>query len=73
MNEHLLRQKVQETDTFKRFEKFKQGIYLSKSKLTILLDYYRRATSILGIDSLKQNQSILIHDVEIIEQILKAS
>jgi len=70
MNEQLLREKLKNTETFKSFEKFKQGIYLSKSKVSILLDYYWRSKSSLGITSLSQNPNILPNDVKIIEEIL---
>lgn len=61
---------IKETQTFKQFERFKQGLFLKRSNIIILYDRYQQAHR-YGIEYLKQNPNILANDVKLIDEILK--
>lgn len=62
---------IRNTETFKGFERFKQGLTLKPQNVSRLYDYYSQACR-LGIDYIKQNQKIFANDVKIIEQIINS-
>ena len=49
---------IKNCDTFKRFEKFKQGIILKRANIIKLYDKYQQSYR-YGIEHLKQNPNIL--------------
>jgi len=70
MSEHQLREAIENTQEYKNYEKFKQGIVLRRANLIHLNDLFGQAQR-LGIDYLKQNPNIMHSDVKLIEEILK--
>lgn len=70
MSEHQLREAIENTQEYKNYEKFKQGIVLRRANLIHLNDLLGQAQR-LGIDYLKQNPNIMHSDVKLIEEILK--
>jgi len=70
MSEHQLREAIENTQEYKNYEKFKQGIVLRRANLVHLNDLLGQAQR-LGIDYLKQNPNIMHSDVKLIEEILK--
>ena len=69
MNEIAFRKAIEQTDTFKSFPIFKQGLTVKYKNIVRLFDYYQQAKR-YGIDYLKQNQQIFATDVAMIEEIL---
>lgn len=61
---------IRNTDTFKTFPVFKQGLTLKPTNITKLFDYYQQACR-HGIDYLKQNQNVHYNEVKIINEIIK--
>ena len=70
MNERQFRIAVENSETFKGWEIFKQKLVLKKLNLIHLLDLYGQAER-LGIDYLKQNKNLSSNDVKLIEELLK--
>lgn len=70
MNERQFRIAVENSDTFKQFETFKQRLILRRANLAHLLDIYGQGER-LGIDYLKQNKNLSSNDVKLIEELLK--
>jgi len=70
MSEHQLREAIENTQEYRNYEKFKQGIVLRRANLIHLNDLFGQAQR-LGIDYLKQNPNIMHSDVKLIEEILK--
>jgi len=70
MSEHQLREAIENTQEYKNYEKFKQGIVLRRANLIHLNDLLGQAQR-LGIDYLKQNPNIMHSDVKLIEELLK--
>ncbi len=68
-NEQQFREALKQTQTFKSFEKFKQGITLKRSNVIKLYEKYQQAHR-YGIDYLKQNQNILATDVKLIDEVI---
>ena len=60
---------IKNCDTFKKFEKFKQGIILKRANIIKLYDKYQQAYR-YGIEYLKQNPNILQSDVKLINDVL---
>jgi hypothetical protein len=69
-NEYDFTIAVKNTDTFKKFERFKQGLILKRANIIILYDRYQQACR-HGIEYLRQNPNILANDVKLIDEILK--
>lgn len=69
INKFDLSAAIKNTETFKGFQKFKQGITLSPANINKLYDYYGQACR-LGIDYIKQNPNLFANDVRIIEEII---
>jgi len=69
MSEHQLKEAIENTQEYKGYEKFKQGIVLRRANLVHLNDLLGQAQR-LGIDYLKQNPNIMHSDVKLIEEIL---
>lgn len=70
MDEHQLKIAIQNTEQFRSYEKFKQGIVLRLQNLIHLKDLYGQADR-LGIAYLKQNPNILHSDFKLIEELIK--
>jgi hypothetical protein len=68
-NEQQFRESLKQTQTFKNFEKFKQGITLKRSNVVKLYDKYQQAHR-YGVEYLKQNPNILATDVKLIDDVL---
>ena len=60
---------IKNCDTFKKFEKFKQGIILKRANIIKLYDKYQQAYR-YGIEYLKQDPNILQSDVKLINDVL---
>ena len=60
---------IKNCDTFKKFERFKQGIILKRANVIVVYDKYQQAFR-HGIDYLKQNPNILASDVKLINDVL---
>ncbi len=69
MNEHLLKIAIENSDTFKRFEKFKQGLTVRKSNIKRLLNLYQQANK-FGLLYVKQNKNFTVTDVALITEIM---
>jgi len=70
MDEHSLRKAIENTQEYRNYPKFKQGIVLRRANLIHLNDLLGQAQR-LGIDYLKQNPNIMHSDVKLIEELLK--
>lgn len=70
MNERQFRIAVENSETFKSWELFKQRLVLKKLNLSHLLDLYGQAER-LGIDYLRQNRNLSSNDVKLIEELVK--
>lgn len=70
MNEHQLKAAIENTQEFKSYPKFKQGIVLKRLNLVHLHDLYGQADR-LGIEYLKQNPNIFHSDFKLIEELIK--
>jgi hypothetical protein len=70
MSEHQLKEAIENTQEYRNYEKFKQGIVLRRANLVHLNDLLGQAQR-LGIDYLKQNPNIMHSDVKLIEELLK--
>jgi hypothetical protein len=69
MNEHDLKKAIENTQEFKNYPKFKQGIVLRRLNLVYLHDLYGQADRI-GIEYLKQNPNIFHSDFKLIEELI---
>lgn len=69
LNLIAFKEATKDTETFKKFETFKKGIFLKLKNIEKLYDYYQQANR-LGIDYLKQNPNIFANDVAIIDEII---
>lgn len=70
MNERQFRIAIENSETFKSFETFKQRLVLKKLNLSHLHDLYGQAER-LGIEYLKQNRNLSSNDVKLIEELVK--
>lgn len=70
MSEHQLKEAIKNTQEYRNYPKFKQGIVLRRANLIHLNDLLGQAQR-LGIDYLKQNPNIMHSDVKLIEELLK--
>tara|TARA_R110000782_G_scaffold96651_1_gene181218 strand:+ start:159 stop:377 length:219 start_codon:yes stop_codon:yes gene_type:complete len=70
MNEYDLRIAIKNSETFKSYPRFKQGITLSVKNVNNLHDLYGQASR-LGIDYLKQNPNILSSDLKLIAELIE--
>lgn len=70
MNEYQLKKAIENTQEFKSYPKFKQGLVLKRQNLVYLSDLYGQAER-LGIDYLKQNHNIFHTDFKLIEELIK--
>lgn len=69
LNKSDLPNAIRDTETFKKFEKFKQGLTLRLQNVDRIFDYYQQACR-HGIGYLKQNPNIFFNEVSIIEEII---
>ena len=69
MNDHQFKILIENSEVYKSFEKFKQGLILSHKSIQRLKDYHHQAEK-YGIDYLKQNPNLTASDVKLIESIL---
>jgi hypothetical protein len=69
-NNQFFKEEIKKTKTFQNFEKFKQLITLKATNVIHLYHKYHIA-KLHGIEKLKENKSILVNDIKIIEEILK--
>lgn len=70
MNEQQFRKEIELSNSFKKYEKFKQDLTIKSKNVSRLFIYYNQAVK-YGIEYIKQNQNILSGDVKLIEEILK--
>lgn len=70
MDEFSIKKAIENTQEFKAYPKFKQGIVLRRLNLVHLKDLYGQADR-LGIDYLKGNPNILYSDFKLIEELIK--
>lgn len=70
MDEYQLKKAIENTNEFKSYEKFKQGLVLRRQNLVHLNDLYGQAER-LGIKYLKQNPNIFHTDFKLIEELIK--
>lgn len=69
-NNQYFKEEIKKTKTFQNFEKFKQLITLKATNVIHLYHKYHIA-KLHGIEKLRENKSILVNDIKIIEEILK--
>lgn len=69
MDDYQLKKAIENTQEFKGYEKFKQGLVLKRQNLVHLSDLYGQAER-LGIDYLKQNPNIFHTDFKLIEELI---
>ena len=69
MKNHQFKEKVEQSEVFQSFPKFKQDIYLGHKVLSRLEDLHGQAER-LGINYIKQNPSLTISDINLINSIL---
>jgi len=69
MTEHSLKIAIENSDTFRGFEKFKQGLTVRKANIQRLHDLYQQATK-FGLWYIKQNKNFTVTDVALITEIL---
>lgn len=70
MDEYQLKKAIENTNEFKSYEKFKQGLVLKRQNLVHLNDLYGQSER-LGIEYLKQNPNIFHTDFKLIEELIK--
>lgn len=70
MNDYDLKKAIENTQEFKNYPKFKQGIVLRRLNLIHLHDLYGQADR-LGIEYLKQNPKVFCSDFKLIEELIK--
>jgi len=69
LNEIQFSEAIQQTKTFKGFEKFKQGIILRRPNMLNLFARYQQACN-HGIEHLKQNPNVYANDVAMINNVI---
>jgi epoxyqueuosine reductase QueG len=69
LNEVAFSKAIKETQTFKDFEKFKQGLTMKRANVSKLYDKYLQGVR-YGVEYLKQNPSNYANDIKIIEDII---
>lgn len=68
MSEQDIRSAIQNTETFKNFPIFKQGIVLKRKNIERLFDLYGQASR-LGLPYLKQNPNISVSEFNLISDL----
>lgn len=71
LNQTDLPHAIRNTDTFKSFEKFKQGLTLRKQNISRIYGYYQQACR-HGIEYIKQNPNVFANEVKLIQEILNS-
>lgn len=71
LNKSDLPNAIRNTETFKGFERFKQGLTLKPQNVNRLYDYYGQACR-LGISYLTQNPNLYANEVKIIDEIINS-
>ena len=69
LNKFDLPHAIRNTETYRGFEKFKQGLTLRPQSINRLHDYYMQACR-YGIEYLKQNPNLFANDIKIINEII---
>lgn len=69
MNIQQLRTAIEQSESYNKAPKFKQGLMLKKKNVEHLHDLYGQATR-LGIDYLAQNQNITLSDFALIKELI---
>mgnify|MGYP003417298959 CR=1 FL=1 len=69
LNEIQFSEAIKRTQTYKGFEKFKQGLVSKRANVTILFDKYQQATR-YGIDYIRLNPNILSSEVKLISDVI---
>ena len=69
LNEIQFSEAIKQTETYKSFPVFKQGLISKRANVTVLYDRYHTACK-WGIQNLLQNPNIFINDVKIIFEVI---
>jgi len=64
-----LRAAIEQSESYSKAEKFKQGLMLKKKNVERLYNLYGQASR-LGIDYLAQNQNITLSDFGLIKELI---
>ncbi len=69
LNEIQFSEAIKQTETYKSFPVFKQGLISKLANVTVLYDRYHTACK-WGIEQLLQNPNIFMNDVKIIFEVI---
>lgn len=71
LNKSDLPNAIKNTETYRGFERFKQGLTLKPQNVTRIYDYYAQSCR-YGIEYIKQNQNVFANEVKIIQEIINS-